>query len=286
MKQLFKISVLLLTCTLLLSLCPVSKKNTEEKDAKEIVNKLITSVGKLETMKWNLKVIERIKGKEKKYGSSVKLKLHPRKLYINIKGVEVLWLQGTNNGKAYVNPNAFPYVNLNLDPMGSLMRKEQHHTINEMGFTYLTDIIHQIVLKAGDKFPTYFKYAGEEEHNYQKCYKINVTNPDFAYVNYKVLKGENLITIARKLYVGEYMILENNPSLDGFNDVNEGDIIKVPTSYAKNVTIYVDALYYVPVGVVVYDDKGLYEQYDYFFLQVNPKIADEEFTKDYKDYKF
>jgi hypothetical protein len=34
------------------------------------------------------------------------------------------------------------------------------------------------------------------------------------------------------------------------------------------------------------DDKGLFEEYNYMFLQVNPKIDDAEFKRDYKDYKF
>jgi hypothetical protein len=285
MRRILFISSFILLSGIFVSFTSDSRTG-DDAEAREIINKLFTAVSKLETMKWNLKVIERIKGKPKYYGSSVKLKVNPRKLYINIKGVEVLWVQGTNNGKALVHPNSFPYINLNLDPMGSLMRQDQHHTVHEMGFNYLTEIIKTIVAKSGDKFGEYFKYAGDEEHNYQKCYKVNITNPNFGFVNYTVQKGENLITIARKLYVGEYMILENNPKLDGFNDVKEGMVIKVPTAYAKNVTLYIDKLYNVPVGVQVFDDKGLYEQYDYFFLQVNPKITDEEFTKNYKDYKF
>jgi LysM repeat protein len=268
------------------SFCPNQVNTDNEKMAKDVIGKLITAVSRMETMKWNLKVIERIKGKEKKYGSAVKLRVNPRKLYINVRGTEVLWLSGTNGGKALVHPNSFPYINLNLDPLGSLMRSEQHHTIYEMGFTYMGEIIKQFEIRAGDKFGDLFKYEGEEEHNYQKCHKITINNPAFTYVNYTVKKGETMISIARKLYVGEYMILENNPKYKDFDGVKEGDVIKVPTSYAKNVTLFIDKLYNVPIGIKVEDDKGLYEQYDYFFLQVNPKIDDAEFTKDYKEYKF
>jgi LysM repeat protein len=258
----------------------------DEQKARQVLNDLFTAVGKVETMKWSLKVIERIKGKQKHYGSAVKLRVKPvRKLYINIKGTEVLWVQGTNNGKALVHANIFP-INVNLDPMGSLMRDEQHHTIYEMGFVYLSDIVRQIVAKSGDKFDEQFKYLGEEERNNVKCNKISISVPNFSYVNYTVLKGENVISIARKLYVAEYLIMENNKKIDDYKDVKEGDVIKVPTAYAKNVIMYIDKLYNVPIGIVVYDDKGLYEQYDYHFLQVNPKITDEEFTRQFKDYKF
>ena len=259
---------------------------TPEEKAREVVNKLLTAIDKIQTLKWTLKVVERIKGKEKHYGSSVKMCVKPRKLYINIKGTEVLWIEGQNNGKALIHPNSFPFFNMNLEPMGSLMRDGQHHTIHEMGFAYMGDIIRNFVLKAGNNFNESFTYLGEEDHNNVKCYKISMKTLNFKFVDYAVKKGETMIAIARKLKVSEYMILENNPKCDDYNDIKEGDVIKIPSAYAKNVTLHIDKLYYVPVGIKVEDDKGLYEQYEYFYLQYNPKIADEEFTKTYKDYKF
>jgi len=42
----------------------------------------------------------------------------------------------------------------------------------------------------------------------------------------------------------------------------------------------------VPVNNKVYDEKGLFETYEYYNLQINPSISDEEFTETYKDYNF
>jgi len=50
--------------------------------------------------------------------------------------------------------------------------------------------------------------------------------------------------------------------------------------------MYIDKFYFLPISMKIEDDKGLFEEYNYMFLQVNPKIEDAEFTKDYKDYKF
>jgi outer membrane lipoprotein-sorting protein len=83
------------------------------------------------------------------------------------------------------------------------------------------------------------------------------------------------------------MILEVNPKLnDYFHILKKGQVLKVPNAYAKHVTLYIDQLYFLPISIKILDDKGLFEQYDYHFLQVNPKIDDAEFTKTYKDYKF
>lgn len=254
---------------------------------KEIVFKMIKSIDEVERLKYSLKITERGKKGYNHYESSVKLNRKPRKIYLYIKGIELLWVNGWNGNKAYVKPNSFPFVNLSLDPLGFLMRQDQHHTINEMGFDYFGSVVEYIALKVSDKFDQYFKYEGEERYNNRPCYKIVIDNKDFGYETYTVGNNESITSIARKLHISEYMILEVNPKLNDYFDIlKKGQTLKVPNAYAKHVTLYIDQLYYLPVGVKVLDDKGLYEQYDYHFLQVNPKLEDAEFTKDYKDYKF
>ncbi|MCD6019127.1 MAG: hypothetical protein K0S53_2248 [Bacteroidetes bacterium] len=255
--------------------------------AKEIVFKMVKSINELERLKYSLKIIERGKKGFNHYESSVKLNRKPRKIYLYIKGIELLWVSGWNNNKAYVKPNSFPYVNLSLDPLGYLMRQDQHHTLNEMGVDYFASIIEYIALKNLDKFDNFFKFEGEERVNNRPCYKIIIDNKDFGYENYTVGDHESITSIARKLHISEYMILEVNPKLNDYFDIlKKGQVLKVPNAYAKHVTLYIDQLYFLPISIKILDDKGLYEQYDYHFLQVNPKIDDEEFKKTYKDYKF
>jgi hypothetical protein len=218
--------------------------------------------------------------------SQVKLQISPRKLYLSLKGPEVLWIQGANEGDALVNPEAFPYMNLNLDPFGSLMRKDQHHTIHEMGQQYLGEILKDGIRRAGDMFEKYFVLIGEEKYNGRACYKLSIAFPDFAWKPYPVLKDENITSIARKLHVSEYMILEKNSNVSWYNDVTAGQIIQVPDAYAKLTLLLIDKEFLLPVNNKVYDDKGLFETYEYSNLQINPSISAEEFTKNYKDYNF
>lgn len=255
--------------------------------AKEIIFKMIKTIDELERLKYSLKIIERGKKGYNHYESSVKLSRKPRKIYLYIKGIELLWVSGWNNNKAYVKPNSFPYVNLSLDPLGYLMRQDQHHTLNEMGVDYFGGLIEYMALKNGKRFDTYFKLDGEERINNRPCYKIIIDNKDFGYENYTVGDNESITSIARKLHISEYMILEVNPKFNDYFDIlKKGQVIKVPNAYAKHVTLYIDQLYFLPISIKILDDKGLFEQYDYHFLQVNPKIDDTEFTKDFKDYKF
>jgi hypothetical protein len=173
-----------------------------------------------------------------------------------------------------------------LDPYGAIMRKDQHHTIHEMGFHYLADILKDGLIKAGDKLDKYFKLLGEEQYEGRTCYKLSIGYPDFGWIPYSVKKGENLVTIARKLRISEYMVMENNPKISSYNDLKEGQVIQVPNAYAKLTLLLIDKEYLLPVNNKVFDDKGVFETYEYHNLQVNPVIAPEEFTKTYKGYHF
>jgi len=256
-------------------------------DCKEIVTKSLRSIKEVKGLKYHLKITERGKKGYNFYESAVKFNRNPRLIYLYIKGIEVLWIQGQNDGKALVKPNSFPYFNLNLDPMGNLMRQDQHHTLNEMGYDYFANIIQTTMDKLGDKFNDVFTFGGEERINNRPCYKILIDNKDFKYLEYTIGENESITSIARKFHIAEYMILEKNPKFkDYFDILKKGQVIKIPNWYARTVTMYIDQLYFLPVSVKVNDDKGLFEEYNYHFLQVNPKFEEGEFTRTYKDYGF
>lgn len=282
----FLLRIVLGIASLSLPLTVFQPKN--DLTCEEVLEKSFKAIHEVKSLKYHLKIIERGKKGFNYYESAVKFNKNPRQIYLYIKGIEVLYLEGKNNNKALVNPGGFPYITLNLDPMGDLMRQDQHHTLNEMGYDYFSTVI-QHTLKKVDRthFDEYFKLIGEEKVNNRLCYKIIINNKDFTYKDYTVQPGESITSIARKFFVSEYMILEKNPKFkDYFDPLKKGQVIKVPNSYCRSVVLYIDKFYFVPVSVKVIDDKGLFEEYNYHFLQVNPKFEEGEFTRTYKDYKF
>ncbi len=255
-------------------------------DSEIFITKVFDAIDKIKTLRYELKCNERIKGKMVHSESKVKLQVNPRKLYLFVNGPELLWIEGKNNSDAYVNPAAFPYINLNLDPYGSLMRKDQHHTIHEMGFQYMADILKDGKKKVEGKLDKHFKVIGEELFNGRMCYKLTIAFPDFEWENYKVKKGENLVTIARRLRLSEYMLLERNSKIKWYDDVKEGQIIQIPNAYSKLTLLLIDKEYMLPVSNKVFDDLGLYETYEYNNIKINIPILPEEFTKNYTGYNF
>jgi outer membrane lipoprotein-sorting protein len=147
-------------------------------------------------------------------------------------------------------------------------------------------VIKQAVTMAGKDFDKYFEYKGSVNFDGRDCHAVVITFEDFKFIDYTVKPGENLRKIAQEKKISDYMILENNPKIKDFNDVKPGQIIKIPNGYAKKTILYIDKEHYLPLMMSMFDDKGLYERFEYRNLIVNPKFSDTEFTRNHKDYGF
>ena len=139
----------------------VSGAYSQTPTAKGILNKMLVASETIKSAKYSLKKQERIGNALIDSEMRAKLQCVPYKVYVyNIKptnGSEVLFCSGENNGNAVVNPNSFPFVNLKLNPNNSVLRKEQHHTLNDLGFNYISNIIKNQIKKDGEKFYAFLK---------------------------------------------------------------------------------------------------------------------------------
>lgn len=248
---------------------------------------MFTTVASIKTLKYTFKKQERLKGVYHSGEQNVKYHKSPFKIYLYIQapqqGAEVLFIDGENDNKALVNPNAFPYVSVNLDPYGQNMRKNNHHTIYEVGFDYISNLLSHEFKQVGESG---MKNEGLFTFNKRECYKITYENTGFKYIPYVMKQNENITQLAKKNYISEYMIMEKNTFIGDYNYCSPGKTIYIPNSYAKKTEIYIDKILKLPILQKIYDDKGLFEQYEYLDVQLNPVISEEEFTEDYDDYDF
>lgn len=287
MRNLILLLFILFNTTLIIA----SNNNvSEDKAALELTTKMMEKIKSYNTFKYTLTKLERIEGKMIKEKLSAKIQTRPLNVYfrqaIPVDGRELLYKAGQNNGKALINPGEFPWVNVNLNPQGGLMRKDQHHSLFAFDFNYLISFLEYLLKKYASKAHEMVDILDDVTWDGRPCYHIEMQNPNFSHIEYTVNEGENLIDIAKKLHINEYMIIELNEDVDSYTDVDAGQVIKVPNDYAKKMSLYLDKEYLLPVSVKVYDDKGLYEHFEYVNLQVDPVIKAEEFTQDYKEYGF
>jgi hypothetical protein len=256
----------------------------------EIIKKMINSINHIDAMEFNLKQKERICGKLVEINSFTKILYNPLKIYYKQfypdNGMEVLYVTGWNDNKAKVNPNSFPWINLDLDINGETMRKNQHHTLNECGLKYLANVLNKLLIKYQTEVHSYIKLIDSEDYNGFNCFRISIENPNFKNIACVVKNGETITSIACKYNINDYMIIDKNKNIKNYNDISENDVIIIPVDYAKKIIVLIDKYKFLPYFIQIYDDNGLYEQYEFSDIVVNPVFSDDEFSMDFKDYKF
>lgn len=255
-----------------------------------VFKQMLENIRQTHTCSFNLKLHERMRGKFYDSEYIVRLQNNPLKMYVYSinphPGAEALLLKNENNGMAYINPNGFPYFNLTMSPYNARLRKNHHFTMWEMGFNYIAALFNSYIEKDRDAFYKTITVDSNAIFNNQDFIKITITSPSFRFTNYIVAKNETLTTIAQKLLLNDDMILEANPRLSFFNSVKEGDVIKVPSVFAKKIVLYLDKKNMLPLIQEMYDDKGLYTQNIISSLVRNPVFEKEEFKRSNKNYGF
>ncbi len=220
--------------------------------------------------------------------STLKINFNPKMIYFKsvLKGNELLWVHGKNKGNAVVRSRTLPLVNLDLDPFGSLMRKDNHHTIFDLGFPYIGSIVANTIVKWPKDFDKHFAFAGTITWNHTECYQIIINFPEYKYIEYTVAKGETANSIAGKLSTSDYKIRNKNGLSSYYGSIKEGKKLLVPTPYANKVILYLDKKTYMPINVKIYDDEGLFESYEFYNVKINTAFASDEFSEKFKGYGF
>lgn len=254
----------------------------------KLITDMLDSAKKVSYLRYNMKSVERIESGYATASTTVKLQTHPRKSYlVNTQNkLEVLYNEGELGNKALVKPHVFPYFTMSLEPLGNIMRKNQHFTILDIGFDFTARTIAVALNKEKDQIAKHLTYVGKAEKNKMNCHLLVYENIDFGYHDYTVQHKETVSSIAGKLTVNDYMLRCKNKLYDNYGYLKEGSTIKVPTFYCKKAVFYVDEKTMLPISVSIYDEVGLFESYDFFNLEVNKPIPAAEFKRDFNGYGF
>lgn len=254
-----------------------------------ITEESIAAMSRYKSLSGKLVRKERFKGKMLPGELDFKMTKSPRQVYIKNyipdEGAEVIYLKGKNNGEALVNPNKPLMPNLNLNPEGDLLMKEQHHSMLNLGMDFTHNVIKHSLDKYGDKFDEFVSYKGELNWHGRKVHVIEIKFSDWAWESYSVTKSETLLELERRLNLNANLIAEKN-NLNINAKLKPGKTIQVPNAYAKTTTLFVDKTTKMPVMQEMADEKGVFERYDYQNLKVNPSFPANTFSEDNPDYGF
>lgn len=286
MISIFRLSAVAALAAATVATSAATLEPSEKLSTDQVISRLSTAITNLKTLRCTVRAQERIEGSYQKAHTQMKMAFSPYKVYLrNQKGVEVLWVTGQNNGDAWVYPNSFPYVTLNLDPLGALMRKNQHHSALDAGYGTIAEMLHGSSQRLDHTFEKTFRYSGDTTIAGRPAYILRASYPQFRYVAYKTTKPETVTAISDKFGCGEYRILERN-DLSAGATVPAGRTLQVPNAYGRRIVMCIDQKLMLPLVVQVHDDKGLFEKFEFSDIVANQPIPATEFTKDFKGYKF
>lgn len=261
--------------------------SSSEHRVQRLFAQMYDSIRAIKTLRQDVLSLERIENKYAINRSQIKLQTSPRKIYfINpSKKLEILYDEETIPDKAWVKPHVFPYLTMQLDPRGNLMRKNQHYSIMELGYDFIGRSIALTINKDKEGLNN-FSLKGKTPKNGHNCYLIEYENKAYAYSDYRVSERETATSIALRLCVNDYLLRQKNNLLNEFGYIKKGTVLHVPTLYCQKAVLFIDDQLFLPVSLSLFDDKGLFESYDYTNVRINDPIEAAEFSKSYKSYNF
>jgi outer membrane lipoprotein-sorting protein len=95
-----------------------------------------------------------------------------------------------------------------------------------------------------------------------------------------------VLSIAKKFNLNYFTILENNTHIKGLGVIKAGTKLTIPNDYASKMEMYIQKDKYYPVYLKIYDHKGLFEEYTFTNIAINPSFKDIEFSPKNPDYGF
>lgn len=252
---------------------------SQAQNVNDITKKVLDACGKANNITYDFFAYERFAG-TKKVNSEVQIKYQasPMKIFADAKkptSAKLIYIP-SENAKVQVKKG----LSLKLDLYSSMLMKDQHHPMNKAGFGTFKRIIEQSIKSKGyttasPELSSFVKITGSVTYDNNPCWVIEIIDKDYKIISYTVKADEKTVwDLGKKLSVPEYRIKQLN-NID--NDLTAGQVLKIPSAYAKKTTVYVDKDTYLPIYQKMEDDEGVYEEYQFKNLKINVKFTDEDF---------
>ena len=234
----------------------------------------------IENMQYHSKKFERHIDQDDRAEFDFTISRHPYKVAGRMaeKGHYILYDPEVSEKEAMYISNGFPFTNLMLDIQGKIFRGLNHYTISDAGCEFIFGIIRREYKRMPESFQcSKVVRKGNEE------ILIRAETDEFHWKEYNAEKGETVLSIASKLSVSAYLIIEKNDHIHTYDEDCGGKTFQVPSHYGKIVELFIDADHGMPTRIANYDEKGLYESFDYTDYRFNVKLDPAYFTVDYLD---
>lgn len=251
----------------------------QAQNVNEVTKKVLDACGKATSISYDFFSFERFAG-TKRVNSEVKIKFQasPMKIYaeaIKPTSAKLLYIPSVS-----ADVKVKKGLTINPSLYSSILMKDQHHPMNKAGFATFKKIIEQSIKNKGyttssPELSSFVKIIGSVTYDGNACWAIEIIDKDYKIINYTVKADEKTVwDLGKKLSIPEYRVKQLN-NID--NDLTAGQVLKIPSAYAKKTTVYVDKDTYLPIYQKMEDDEGVYEEYQFKNLKINVQFTEADF---------
>lgn len=251
----------------------------QAQNVNDITKKVLEACGKANNITYQFNSYERFANGKKVYADVfLKYQASPLKVYADAKkptAAKLVYIPSVNP-KVKVKKG----LSLNLDLYSKMLMADQHHPLDNAGFgTFKRIIEHSIKAKgytvSSPELSNFVKVTGNTTYDGKDCWVVEIVDKDYKIINYTVKEGEKTVfDLERKNAVPAYRIKQLN---NIGNEIKAGQVLKVPSAYAKKTTIYVDKATYLPIYQKMEDDEGVYEIYEFKNVKLNVQFTAADF---------
>lgn len=168
-------------------------------------------------------------------------------------------------------------LKISLSPYSNMLMKETHHPIYKAGFGTIKSILEHNLKARGltaSQYGEFAKIVGTVTYDGKPCWAVEIIDKDYKLTTYKVGTEKTVWDLGKKLAIPEYKVKQMN---DIGDDLKAGQVLKVPSAYAKKSTFYVCKATYLPIYQKMEDEVGVYEIFEFKDLKTGVKFTDADF---------
>jgi outer membrane lipoprotein-sorting protein len=115
--------------------------------------------------------------------------------------------------------------------------------------------------------------------NNKSYQKVSLVNNSYKLINFQVAKESKIDEIAKEKHISSYKIYELNKGLDYEKAIPKNYNITIPNAYAKKIEVIIDKTLNLPYILRIYDEKGLFEEFKFEKVDINPKFDENNFDE-------
>lgn len=256
------------------------------REARALLHKVDSVIVGIRTMQFKVSMFARMRGDDYKQLSIFKIQRRPLKIYYKQfigDNIELLFDETVDKHKALVYPDGFPYTSIKLSPTSTRILERQHHSVFEADPQF---ILKQIQLVCAKDIQFCDASVSDTIIKGQKYHKVILVDKQYKLDALQIVRKTTLVELAKLHGVNYYSLVWFNKGLDVDSELKPGDIVKIPSSYAKSFILLIHPTEFTLRYIEVIDMDGVFEWFEYIEFERNVAFSSDDFSPKNSNYNF